>query len=160
LNLEGKYKESHNTDILTACHPGTCTLSKLNCTYHSDCRTTDGYPPAFDKASKHDKSRMKLCIVCMEQIPRKTWRRKRTFYIADSESCQKTVGKLLTGFDPTVLVWMPTSICYQCSYKPKSADVSNARKRMEADKDTRQLAQDCTGKLCDLCRLVNGESIP
>lgn len=127
------------------------------------CSQSKPYPPAFYTASQHEQSRMKLCIVCIDLIPRRRWKSsigKRSFYIPDSATAQKAAEGLITGFDPGVHVWMPTSLCDSCRRRPNSAAVSDAVDRLDSDKKTQKLAHDCNGTLCDLCRTVNSVSMP
>lgn len=99
----------------------------------------------------------------MNLITRQAWRDtvgKARLHIPDSGTLQKKVEHLLPGFDTDEHVWMPSSVCKNCRLRQKSSVVAEAVERLNTTKEKQQLARDCNGKMCDICRAVNGESVP
>lgn len=127
------------------------------------CSKGKPYPPAFYTASDHDRSRMQLCIICMALLPRKLWRDSvgvRNLHIPDSNGLRKLAEELLPGFDPATHMWMPTSFCEACRRRQRPEELTGAVERFNAAEAQQQLARDCDGTLCEICRTVTGESVP
>lgn len=126
------------------------------------CSKSKPYPAACYTASPHDQSRMKLCVICMALIPRKHWEDavgKQKLHIPDSASLQKKVESLLPGYDAAVHSWMPTSLCRTCRRRQNSDAVAHAVERLTTDKVRQVLAVQCDGRMCDICRTVNEQSV-
>lgn len=121
------------------------------------------YPPTFYKSSLHEKSRISLCVICLKLIPRRKWESavgRRVLHIPDGAGLRKKVEGLLPGYDFGGQPWMATSICDSCRRTAKPASVLKAQQRVHASKSEQQLARDCDGYLCDMCKIVRGRAVP
>lgn len=120
------------------------------------------FPPNFFVQSPHNQARHSTCLFCLCVISRSDWRSSKQsrhpLSISQSPALASRVRDILPDFSNTE-EWMPASVCSNCRRHMSSLDVATAKTRL-ASIDAQQLARDCDGRSCDLCKKVRRGTLP